>query len=294
MADLSLADRLVMRTLRPLPAREFTYLTYLWRFRSWPNLRKPTTFNEHIQAHKLFDRDPLLTLTADKYAVRDYVANRIGEQYLVPMLQYARHPEDLNLADLPQSFVLKATHGNSATLIVRDKSTADWEQAVNTMNAWLKTNWYKFNKEWAYQAIPPGLIVERFLDDDGAPPPDYKFFVINHRIRLVQVDVGRFGDHQRILLSPSWRPLAVQYGFPRPGSIERPPHLGEMLRIAEELSADFPIVRVDLYDHQGQVLFGELTHYPEAGTVPFIPHMFDQLLGDMWTSDREIPAHYFL
>ena len=199
MSTLSSTDRAVLRLLRPLPPRTFTFLSHVWLFHNLPSFHHPATFTERVHAKKLFDRNPLLTITADKYAVRDFVCQRIGVQHLTTLFGVALDPVDLHYDRLPRSFVAKASHGNNATLIVRDKASLDWAGAKTTMRRWLDNNWYRYNKEWAYLNIPPRIIVEEFLDDCGQPPPDYKFFVFSGKVRLVQVDVARFTRHQRSL-----------------------------------------------------------------------------------------------
>ncbi|HEY0376716.1 MAG TPA: ATP-grasp fold amidoligase family protein [Pyrinomonadaceae bacterium] len=294
MAILTATDWAVLRLLRPLPARPFTYLSHLWLFRRPPSFRRPRTFTEHVHAKKLFDRNPLFTLTADKYAVRDYVAERVGAEHLTRLIAVVENPADLDLDKLPTAFVAKASHGNEATLLVRDKARLDWVASLKTMRRWLDDNWYRYNKEWAYRNIPPRVIVEEFLDEDGQPPADYKFFVFSGKARLIQVDVGRFTRHERNLFDENWRSLAVTYRYPRPPSPPpRPARLLEMLAIAERLGKDFTFARIDLYQHRERVFFGEITHYPEGGSAPFDPPEFDQTLGEVWHSGRAIPERFY-
>ena len=294
MAILTTSDWAVLRLLRPLPARPFTYLSHLWLFHRPPSFRHPRTFTEHVHAKKLFDRNPLFTLTADKYAVRDYVAERVGAEHLVPLIAAVENPDDLDFDKLPLAFVAKASHGNNATLIVRDKSRLDWAASVKTMRRWLGDNWYCYNKEWAYLNIPPRVVVEEFLDEDGHPPADYKFFVFSGKARLIQVDTGRFTGHRRNLFDENWRSLAVALRFPRPPSPPpRPAHLPEMLSIAERLGKDFTFARVDLYQYRGRVFFGEITHYPGGGSEDFDPLEFDHALGELWRSGQAIPERFY-
>jgi hypothetical protein len=168
MPVLTATDWAVLRALHPLPARSFTFLSHLWLFHELPSFRHPRTFTELVHAKKLFDRDQLLTITADKYAVREYVADRVGAEHLVPLIAVVDDPARLDLGSLPDSFVVKATHGNNATLIVRDKTCLNWPASMNAMRNWLDDNWYRYNKEWAYRDIPARLVVEEFLDEGGA------------------------------------------------------------------------------------------------------------------------------
>ena len=294
MAVLSNTDRAVLRLLRPLPPRVFTYLIHLWLFREPPSFRRPLTFTERIHVKKLFNRDPLLTVTADKYAVREYVARRVGAEFLTELFAVVDDPADLDFDKLPASFVMKATHGNEANIIVRDKQTLDWAAAVATMQGWLQTNWYWFNKEWSYRHIPPRIVVEELLDENGNSPTDYKFFVFSGKVRLVQVDVERFTRHQRNLFDENWRSLAVASRFPRPDTIPcMPLRFTEMKAIAERLAQELEFARVDLYQCGDRIVFGEITHYPDGGSVVYQPREFDRALGDVWGYGRPLPDHFF-
>jgi hypothetical protein len=291
---LTTSDWAVLRLLRPLPARPFTYLSHLWLFHRPPSFRNPETFTEHVHAKKLFDHNPLYTLTADKYAVRDHVAERVGAEHLTRLFDAVKDPADIDLDQLPSAFVAKASHGNNATLIVRDKARLDWTESVKMMRRWLGDNWYRYNKEWAYRHITPRVIVEEFLDDDGQPPTDYKFFVFSGKARLIQVDLGRFTRHRRNLFDENWRSLAVTYRYPRPPEPPpKPARLPEMLAIAERLGEGFSFARIDLYQYRGRLLFGEITHYPEGGSAPFDPPEFDRALGEVWRSGQPIPERFY-
>lgn len=294
MSVLSTTDRAVLLLLRPLPAPIFTYLIHVWLFHERPSFRKPLTFTERVHAKKLFNRDQLLTMTADKYAVREYVARRVGVELLTTLMAVADDPADLDYEKLPTSFVVKATHGNNANLIVRDKRSLDWTATIVKIRRWLKINWYRYNKEWSYRNIPPRIIVEELLDDDGHSPTDYKFFVFSGKVRLVQVDLGRFTRHQRSLFDENWRSLAVSYRFPRPAALPAmPSRFAEMKATAERLAAEFEFARVDLYQYRDRVLFGEITHYPEGGSALFEPRKFDRALGDVWGYGDPLPEHFY-
>ena len=294
MPILTASDWAVLRLLRPLRARSFTYLSHVWFFHRLPSFRLPQTFTERIQAKKLFDHNPLFTITADKYAVRNYVAERIGTAHLIPLIRAVNDPTDLDLRLLPDSFVAKAAHGNNATLFVHNKASLDWDACKQTMRRWLEVNWYHYNKEWAYRNIPPRIVIEELLDEDGQSPTDYKFFVFSGKVRMIQVDIARFSQHQRNLFDDNWRSLAVSYRHPRPAvAPPKPTHLLEMTAIAEELGKDFEFARIDLYQHGNRVLFGEITHYPEGGSAPFSPTDFDLALGEVWHSGQMLPERFY-
>lgn len=294
MPVLTNADRTVLRLLRPLPAPIFTYLVHFWLFHERPSFKNPVTFTERVHAKKLFNRDPLLTLTADKFTARQYAAQRAGPELLTELYAVADDPADLDYNKLPSSFVAKATHGNEANLIVHDKRELDWQAATIQMRQWLKTNWYRYNKEWAYRNIPPRILVEEFLNDNGQPPLDYKFFVFSGRVRMLQVDVGRFTRHERSLFDENGRPLAVACRFPRPATIPHlPSRFVEMKLKAEQLGADFQFARIDLYQYRDRIVFGEITHYPGGGSELFEPREFDVALGDVWGHGRALPERFY-
>jgi hypothetical protein len=162
------------------------------------------------------------------------------------------------------------------------------------MQGWLQTNWYWFNKEWSYRHIPPRIVVEELLDENGNSPTDYKFFVFWGKVRLVQVDVERFTRHQRNLFDENWRSLAVVSRFPRPDTIPRmPSRFIEMKAIAERLAQEIEFARVDLYQCGERIVFGEITHYPDGGSVVYQPREFDRALGDVWGCGRPLPEHFF-
>lgn len=289
MSRYSLAIRHV------LPALPFTVLEHYKRFGRLSLFRDPKTFTELILAKKLYDKNPIYTQTSDKFAVREFVAERIGTAHLIPLYQVAESFAELRFADFPDSFVLKATHGCDMILIVRRKDQIDLIAAERETHKWLRRNYYHNFKEWAYQGVAPRLIVEELLLDGGQPPPDYKLWVFRGSVRLIQVDVGRFGLHGRAFFDEGWRRLRVteKYG-PVDRDMPRPDSLGEMLRIAQTLSKDFDFARVDLYDHKGRVYFGEITHYPGAGTNRFEPMEFDRALGDLWRLNQPIPKRFYL
>lgn len=292
--QLSLRERIVFRGLRPLPATAFEVLTYRWIFGRWSLFRDPQTFSERLRAYKLGARDPMLTRTADKLAVREYVSERIGEGYLIPLVGSVSNPRELQRLELPDAFVIKASHGNNATLLVPDRSELDMDAAERITSQWLEDNWYRYNKEWAYRDIPPRLVVEKFIGSDGHPPPDYKFFCFHGEPRLVQVDTARFEDHRRDLFDVTWRAIEVEYTYPPADETPAPPgNLAEMLTVARELASGFEFVRVDLYCWSDGVLFGELTHYPDGGMKRFSSDAFDRALGAVWANGPAIPEVFF-
>ena len=255
----------------------------------------PRTFNELIQYKKIFSRDPLLSLTSDKYKVRDYVKKKIGEEHLVPLVTVIDNPHLIDFDALPHSFVIKATHGSGFNFFVHDKKKIDQTKLKKTVAAWLEIDFAAYHGEWAYSQIERRLIIEEKLMPPGKIPDDYKFFVFNGRVRLIQLDRGRHANHRQNLYDETWRQLAVEYVSPR-SSVPReaPAQLNDMINLAEVLAADFEFARIDLYLVDGKIFFGEITHYPNAGLHGFKPREFDYVLGNLWRSGAPIPDEYYL
>lgn len=277
-----------------------SYAIIVWEyFRQFGEVRLflfPRTFNELIQHRKLFNRNPLLPRTTDKYAARAYVGEKIGEQHLVPLYAVADDPESIDYAALPLPFVVKATHGCGFNIFIRDRNALEREKIVAALQRFLTIDWSTFNQQWAYRGIARRIIVEKMLSVRGEIPADYKFFAFHGRVRLIQYDIGRHTGHMtKNTFDEAWRPLAVEYFSPRAVEpIEQPTCLAEMIRISETLAADFDFVRVDLYLVDGRIYFSELTHYPNAGLSGFMPRDFDRALGDVWRLGTPIPQKYYL
>lgn len=251
------------------------------------SLEKPRSLNEKIQWLKLNDRTPLHTRCADKYAVREHVANRIGSEFLIPLILHTRNPADINPEKLPDyPFIIKTTHDSGKPIIVWDKSKLDWSKTRHALKKKLRTNFYYFLKEWPYKNIKPGINVEKLImDDKGNIPMDYKFYCFNGRVAFITVDVDRFTNrHKRNCYDAEWQLLAMRYGTKSPDPdmvLMKPPCFHLMRSSAETLAKDFYFIRVDLYNLENKVYFGEITFHPGSGFQPYIPPEWDNKLGDM-------------
>jgi hypothetical protein len=267
-----------------VPDYWYTVFRYKRTYGRWPNLSFPKTFNEKVNYKKLFCRDPLLTKLADKYEVRQYVRERIGDGYLTKLYRVADNAEEIDFSWLPDSFVIKATHGCGWNIIVRDKSKVDVLAVKRQIAQWLGVNYYNVGREWCYKNIQPRVIVEEFLgDESGKVPYDYGFFCFNGVSRMIQVDADCFEHHARIFYDTDWKRINVKrmyynFDFPLPA----PTNLGRMIVVAEALSAGLDFVRVDLYSTGDRIYFGEMTQYPANGFGRFNPDEFDALLGAYW------------
>ncbi len=250
------------------------------RFGRSPDLDQPQTFNEKLLWLSLNYRLPLYSTLADKYEVRAYVRDRVGDAYLNTLLGVYERVEEIRWDALPDAFALKATHGSKWNVICPDRCKLDRKQAEYDLARWLRHNFYWYGREWIYRDLKPRIVAEAFLDDGGKPPPDFKIFCFDGEPRLIQVDADRFEEHTRNFFSPDWTLLPARMIYPPiPRPVPRPANLDDMVRVARALARGMPFVRVDLYDVGGRVVFGEMSFYPERGMGPFDDPLFNREVG---------------
>ncbi len=255
------------------------------------DLKNPSTLNEKIQWLKLNDRTPLHTKCADKYAVREYVKDVIGDEYLVPLLFQTLNPEDIipeNLPDYP--IIIKTNHDGSGGIIVRDKSKVNWKEVQKHLKRRLKSNYYYTTKEWPYKNIRPCIIVEKLLiDERGGIPYDYKVHCFHQKVEMIQVDMDRgTSHHNRNWYNARWarepyKWSSLKHGIwtdPRDTDVDKPKSLDKMITLSERLSKEFNYVRVDWYNINGELFFGELTFSHDGGFSPIVPSEWDRYFGD--------------
>jgi len=279
------AGKLVFWGIAPyLPAELRLKILFMNTHGTWPDLGRPKTFSEKVQWRKLHDRREILTLFADKYRVRKHVEERIGARYLTTVYWASEDPQTLPVSDLPQSFVLKANHGTRWNILVPDKSAMDRDAVVGQLSAWLRDRYPPAQGEWGYLNVKPIAYAEEFLRTRaGEIPIDYKFFVFDGRVRMIQVDLDRFTDHSRCLYDADWNLLPAVMGYQRGYGSPRPENLAEMIDCAQKCAAGLDFVRADFYNVDGRVVFGELTNYPGGGLELFSPPEFDGVVGSWWT-----------
>lgn len=250
------------------------------------NLSSPQTLNEKIHWLMRYYRYPIMTSLADKYAVRDYVARKIGHEFLNELYGVWDDPTAIPFETLPESFVLKVNWGSGQNILCRDRSNLDVSTTQAQLVKWMKRGEYWVSREWAYKNITPRVICERYLTDEaGNVPTDYKFFCFNGEPRFVQVVTGRFSNHRRHMFDLAWVPLPFNIKYqPSQEQIQKPSRFKAMIAAAEALSKDVPFVRVDFYCIGGtRIFFGETTLYPEGGLIRFVPDSFDLSLGQVLT-----------
>jgi len=276
--------RSIMESIvRVIPDTIFIKSLYKKRIGKKLNLKNPVSYNEKLQWLKLYDRNPLYTRLADKYEVRQYVTETIGEQYLIPLIGVWDRFDDIDFAKLPNQFVLKCTHDSGSIVICKDKTQFDIRKAGKRLNEKLKHNYYWIGREWSYKNIKPRIIAEEYLEDESGALMDYKVHCFGGNPRVIQVDFDRFIYHKRNIYTPEWELIDASYKYPnnKERIISKPDMLDEMLRLSNMIAtntvSDF--IRVDWFDVCGKFYIGEFTFTPESGMGKFIPESYDALFG---------------
>ena len=246
------------------------------------DLKRPRTYNEKLQWIKLYDRRPEYTLYADKYRVREYIARTIGESYLVPLIGVYRKAEEIPWGELPNRFVFKCNHASGTNIICRDKQELNIPLTEKKLDTWLKRNAFWGGREWCYKDIESCIICEEYLGtEDGMPPDDYKIMCFNGVPKLIQVHHDRYGDHTLDFMDVNWVKTGIVQGPPNSKhDIPKPNAFEEMITIARILSRDMFYARIDLYNIDGAIKFGEITMYPTSGLCRFDDPNTDIVLGE--------------
>lgn len=250
-----------------------------------PNLENPKRFSEKQQWYKLHDKNPLKAKCADKYDVREYIKECGYEDLLNEIYGVFENVKDIKLDKFPNQFVLKAAHGSGFNLIVRDKNSVNWCIWNRIMKTWLHQDIYWSGREWVYKDLKHRIIAEKYLEDESGELRDYKFFCFNGTPRFMQLEVGRYGkNNTRNFYDMDWNIMPFGKELPHNPELkaERPYAFEQMKKIAQDLSKPFSFVRVDLYQVNGKVYFGELTFFPASGAPDFVPDKYDEIVGNMW------------
>ncbi|WP_181781554.1 ATP-grasp fold amidoligase family protein [Pseudonocardia pini] len=286
---------LLARRLRFLPDRPFALAKHALFQGELTSLRRPRTWSQLLAAKNLEPQSELVHRTSDKYEVRAHVADKVGEQILIPLYSLLTDAADLDFDALPGPCVIKGTHGCDMTILLPDPTAADRAAIRETVRRWLRTDFYRHGwRESPYRGLQPRAVVEEFIGTPGgAAPTDYKFFMFHGEPGMVVVDQDRFTGHTSTMLTPEWREFAVSGRFAFAERLpERPDNYPEMLEVARALSKDFAFVRIDLYNVEGRIFFGEITHNPGGGLVRLQPREFDLALGEMWRTGTPVPERF--
>jgi len=253
-----------------LPDRLYLQLKYLQRMHKLLNLKDPQTFSEKLQWLKLYDRNPLYTTLVDKYAVKKWVGDKIGEQYIIPTLGVWNNFDEIDFDKLPDQLVLKTTHDSGGVVICRDKKRFDKQSARLKLTKSLKHDYFYHGREWPYKNVPHRIIAEKYLLDKATQElRDYKFFCFNGYVDNVMVCVDRAkGNTKFYFFNKDWELLRLnERGKTAPAdfTLEKPASVEKMFELAGILSKNIPFSRVDLYSCNNQIYFGEMTFYPQSG-----------------------------
>ena len=250
------------------------------------NLKNPKEYNEKLQWLKLNDRKPEYSTMVDKYEVRGYIADLLGDKYLIPCLGIYDSVDDIDIDALPDRFVLKCTHDSGSVEICKDKSSFDIEGARHRLSQAMKRNYYATYREWPYKYVKPRIIAEGYLEGDGGDLKDYKVMCFNGEAKIIEVHENRFVEgkvHTQTFYDREWNIVPLTQietvTVDRPG--ERPRQLDEILRLSELIAKNMYHARIDWYIEGDKIYFGEITFFDGSGFESFSTPEMERMLGDM-------------
>lgn len=265
---------------------EFVTKAYYVFCGRYPDLDTPSLFSEKMQWMKLFYRNPLMEQCADKFAVRSYVQEKGFGDILNELYVVYNTIDEIDIRALPNQFILKAAHASARNIICEDKNRMYWPLQKLLMKSWLKENIYYYGREWVYDKIPHRIVCEKYLQNPVGGLIDYKFFCFNGTPKFIQANMGRFGRmNVQNFYNLDWniQPFGKDL-IPHPEiNVPRPKQLSRMIEIAAELAQPFSFVRVDFYEVEERIIFGELTFFPAGGMPDFKPAEYDEIVGEMLT-----------
>lgn len=268
-----------------MPDREYLQRRFRAELGKSLDLDNPQTFNEKLQWLKLYNRKPEYTMMVDKYKVREYIAQELGEEYLIPLLGVWNDPDEIDFDALPDQFVLKCNHNSgSGMCICKDKSKLNIPKVKAELRKGLKENYYIRHREWPYKDVPRKIIAEKYMVDASGDLKDYKFYCFDGAMKFVMINSDRNTDKptRADYFDRDFNWLDFTWGYShaevRP---EKPEQFEKMVAIAEKLSKGLPHIRVDLYECNGQIYFGELTFFDGSGFDKIEPLEWDYKIGKM-------------
>lgn len=277
--------KLFRKLSRLIPDRIYLQIVYFRHFKKFINFDNPKTFNEKIQWLKLNYRKEEYTNLVDKYRVKQYITKLIGEEYVIPTLGVWKNVDDIDFKSLPEKFVLKCNNDSGGIVICKNKKDFDEVKAKSFLKERLKNNGYWYGREWPYKNVKPCIIAEKYMEDSISKDlKDYKFFCFNGSMEFFDIDIDRFIEHRSNYYdrNGNFLPFGKTYCPPDyTKKIEMPKNLDKMIELAETISHNTVLSRIDFYEIDGQVYFGEITFYPGSGFSPFTDEKWDYKLGDM-------------
>lgn len=277
--------KLFRKLSRLIPDRIYLQIVYFRHFKKFIDFDNPKTFNEKIQWLKLNYRKEEYTNLVDKYRVKQYITKLIGEEYVIPTLGVWKNVDDIDFKSLPEKFVLKCNNDSGGIVICKNKKDFDEVKAKSFLKERLKNNGYWYGREWPYKNVKPCIIAEKYMEDSISKDlKDYKFFCFNGSMEFFDIDIDRFIEHRSNYYdrNGNFLPFGKTYCPPDyTKKIEMPKNLDKMIELAETISHNTVLSRIDFYEIDGQVYFGEITFYPCSGFSPFTDEKWDYKLGDM-------------
>ncbi len=277
---------------RLIPDKIYLNIRYKKKFKRSINWKEPKAYSEKLQWLKVYDRKPIYTTMVDKYEVKKYVSDKIGDQYIIPTLGVWDKVEDIDFDALPEQFVLKCTHDSGGLVICTDKSKLDIEAAKKKLAFCLKQNFYWSAREWPYKNVVPRIIAEKYMvDESGYELKDYKFFCFNGEPKALFIASDRQleGEETKFdFFDMDFNHLPFINGHPNATHpVKCPASFEKMKELAVILSEGIPQLRVDFYDINGDIYFGELTFFHHSGLETFEPEEWDYKFGD-WIKLPEV------
>lgn len=276
--------------LKWVPDKPYLHILYYAYMGKRLHLTNPVTYNEKLQWLKLYDRNPIYTKMVDKYEAKLIVAEKIGEEYIIPTLGVWNRPEEIDFDGLPDKFVLKTTHDSGGIIIVDKRQGYDGKRINDFFNKRLSQSTYELQREWPYKNVPKRIIAEQFMEDEKTHElRDYKFFCFDGEVKCMFIATDRQSEKPTAFdfFDPDFNWMDIRHGHPNAEvKPEKPINFELMKQLAAKLSDGLPQVRVDLYEINGKVYFGELTFFHHGGIVPFDPENWDKVFGE-WIQLRK-------
>ena len=249
------------------------------------NINNPKTFNEKLQWLKLHNRNPLYSKLVDKYEVKKYVSDLIGEEYIIPTIGVYNKFDEIDMNKLPEKFVIKCTHDSASVTICHNKKDFDFVACREKFEKILKKNYFYAGREWPYKNVKPRIIIEKYMEDRKLQElRDYKFFAFHGKVEFFKIDFDRFTHHGANYYNCNKELISLGEVVCPPNPKKKlviPKTIDKMMELAEKLAKDIPFVRVDFYDVDGKIYFGEMTFYPASGYGKFTDSKWDKKLGDL-------------
>ena len=275
---------LIIKICRVIPDKVYLNLKYYKNFGKFINFDNPQSYNEKLQWLKIYNRDPLYNLIVDKYRVKKFVADIIGNNHVIPLLGVWNHFDEIDFDKLPNQFVLKCNHDCGGIVICKDKALFDKESAKRLLERHLKQNYYWDHREWPYKDVKPLIFAEEYMvDESGYELKDYKWFCFNGEPKVLFIAQDRDNPDEETkfdFYDMDFNHLPIKNGHPNANNInEKPTGFEEMMELARKLSSGIPHVRVDFYNINGHIFFGEMTLFNWGGFVKFEPQEWDYIFG---------------